>query len=265
MQVKCEYCESFIDDTLEKCPCCGAVNKNHMRQAVAEPKTIEQLLEYAKAHKLPLQDMRFFIGQDYKGARAFGIYKDDSGNFVVYKNKADGTRSIRYSGRDEAYAVNELYQKIRSEVSNQKMYQAQKRESANRTNGTQHRRQSKAVLVAACIIIGLQLLIVIFAQLGPQQGYYNYLGRDYYYFDNDWYGYDDDTGWSDVNAPSELNDNYSDYEVMFPDSGTSSFESSDYYYESRSSDWNSDSWDSGDSWDYSDSWDSGSTDWDSDW
>ena len=48
--------------------------------------------------------------------KAFGIYKDSDGNFVVYKNKGDGTRAERYRGKDEAYAVNEIYQKLRSEI-----------------------------------------------------------------------------------------------------------------------------------------------------
>ena len=64
--------------------------------------------------------MRFFIGVDYKKPKAFGIYQDGDGNFVVYKNKADGSRAIRYKGTDEAYAVHELYLKMQSEVQKQK-------------------------------------------------------------------------------------------------------------------------------------------------
>ena len=60
--------------------------------------------------------MRFFVGVDYKEPRAFGIYKEPNGNCVVYKNKADGSRAIRYQGADEAYAVNEIYQKMRAEL-----------------------------------------------------------------------------------------------------------------------------------------------------
>lgn len=53
---------------------------------------------------------------DFRQPKAFGIYKDSDGNFVVYKNKGDGTRAERYRGKDEAYAVNEIYQKLRSEI-----------------------------------------------------------------------------------------------------------------------------------------------------
>ena len=73
---------------------------------------------------LPLEEMRTFIGEDYKGAKAFGIYKDETdGTFVVYKNKEDGTRAVRYKGSDEAYAVNELYQKMKERVAVQKAHQ----------------------------------------------------------------------------------------------------------------------------------------------
>ena len=59
------------------------------------------------------------IGENYTSPMAFGIYKDDvTGHFVVYKNKPDGQRAVRYEGKDEAYAVNELYQKIRTMVAN---------------------------------------------------------------------------------------------------------------------------------------------------
>ena len=54
----------------------------------------------------------FFIGKDIKEPKAFGIYKNSAGDFVVYKNKSNGERVIRYQGTDEGYAVNELYQRL---------------------------------------------------------------------------------------------------------------------------------------------------------
>ena len=33
MKLKCNYCGSFIKDTDEKCPNCGAVNEHLMRSA----------------------------------------------------------------------------------------------------------------------------------------------------------------------------------------------------------------------------------------
>lgn len=39
---------------------------------------------------------------------------------MVYKNKNGGERVVRYRGTDEAYAVNELYQRLKIEIANQK-------------------------------------------------------------------------------------------------------------------------------------------------
>ena len=121
MNIKCEYCGNYIEDTDEKCLYCGGVNNHMVRTAVGVPQTIEELKKWCLDRNIPLEQARFFIGEDYRGARAFGIYQDaETGNFVVYKNKSDGTRAVRYAGNDEAYAVNELYQKIKEEILNQK-------------------------------------------------------------------------------------------------------------------------------------------------
>ena len=63
---------------------------------------------------MPLLRMRFFVGEDFKEPKAFGIYQDGD-DFVVYKNKANGQRAVRYRGPDEAYAVSELFQKLLEE------------------------------------------------------------------------------------------------------------------------------------------------------
>ncbi len=121
MQMKCEYCGSMIPGTADVCPHCGAANKNMQRAVSDQPQTIEQLKQWYIDRKLPPEETtRFFIGRNYTKPKAFGIYRADNGNFVVYKNKADGSRAIRYEGTDEAYAVNELYQKLKSEILNQK-------------------------------------------------------------------------------------------------------------------------------------------------
>lgn len=127
MKIKCDWCGSWINDFDQVCPNCGGVNNNYNRHANGVPQTIEELKAWAKEMNLPLQDMRTFIGEDYKGAKAFGIYKDETdGTFVVYKNKEDGTRAVRYKGTDEAYAVNELYQKMKERVAVQKAHQQPK-------------------------------------------------------------------------------------------------------------------------------------------
>ena len=139
MKKVCDYCNSQYDDTLEKCPNCGAPNDN-VRKAVGVPTTIEQLKQWYVDHHLPPEDVtRFFIGKDIKEPKAFGIYKDDSGDFVVYKNKANGQRAVRYKGGDESYAVNELYQKLKDEIARQKA------DNAARRSGQGGSRAGKAI------------------------------------------------------------------------------------------------------------------------
>ncbi|MBP3277449.1 MAG: hypothetical protein J6M44_00690 [Butyrivibrio sp.] len=86
------------------------------------PKTIEELKDYCDRNGFTSSKTRFFVGFNYQGPKAFGIYKDEAtGEFVVYKNKADGTRAVRYRGNDEEFAVVELYDRLQSEIANQKL------------------------------------------------------------------------------------------------------------------------------------------------
>lgn len=172
MKIKCDWCGSWINDFDQVCPNCGGVNNNYNRHANGVPQTIEELKAWAKEMNLPLEDMRTFIGEDYKGAKAFGIYKDETdGTFVVYKNKEDGTRAVRYKGTDEAYAVNELYQKMKERVAVQKAHQQPKaaapvsRPTKDYTAYNKKRARSKkiekTVLTIFCLIMAALSLVAI--------------------------------------------------------------------------------------------------------
>ena len=126
MKVKCDYCGQMVDEGLDTCPSCGAPVSAANRMAGGQPKTIEQLKQWYKDHNLPPEEKtRFFIGKNIKQPKAFGIYKDENGDFVVYKNKSNGERAVRYQGSDEGYAVNELYQRLRSEIAEKKKKKGQ--------------------------------------------------------------------------------------------------------------------------------------------
>ncbi len=270
MKVKCDFCGGMIEDTEPICPNCGAANEHMSRVTDGIPKTIEELRAFCEAKKLPLEQMRFFIGEDFKEARAFGIFKDSDGNFVVYKNKADGTRAERYRGPDEAYAVNEIYEKMKSEVA----LRRNKNSSATQSGGGKPVSKGKALLKK--LAYPLTLFVVVGGILGasiyleaktPSRGYYRYNDRYYYcQAGDDWYYFDPLSAiWIFADSiDSELYDNYSSYYAdsdYNSDFGVTDFSDTDYYVSSNS---NSD-WNDGNDWDFGGNWDAGDTDWDTDW
>ena len=253
MKIKCEYCNNYIDESEEKCPSCGAPNKDFKRNAIGVPTTIEELKQWYSEHNLPsYETTRFFIGINYEQPRAFGIYKDsNTGKFIVYKNKDTGERAIRYEGKDEKYAVNELYMKLKDEISNQK----------NRNYSTR-KKMSRIDEFILFFSIGLIFLVIIMNMFSPDRGYYNINNREYYYVNGDWYVYDN-SNWKPTSKPSysgSLDDYYDGYDYESSDDYTDIKDSSVY-----DDDWDSSDWDSDSSWDSSDSWDSGGSDWSSDW
>ena len=213
------------------------------------PRTIEELRAWYVAHNLPPEDVtRFFIGRDVREPRAFGVYRDGD-SFVVYKNKDDGSRAVRYHGPDEAYAVNELYLRLRQEIANQKGLNGEKRP-------VDKKKERRGMIVALAIFLAAMLALLYLDSFDPDDGYYNYGDRWYYYGGSSWYIYADD--WIPYDAEGELEDNCDDYYVG--DSYSDAYDVPDFslteYYSTTDSD---------SSWDSSDSWDSGSTDWSSDW
>lgn len=262
MKIPCEYCGQMIPETEQKCPYCGAANKRVKRTAYGVPATIEELRAWCQAHNLPLQDMRVFIGEDYRGAKAFGIYQDKAtGNFVVYKNKADGTRAIRYEGNDEAYAVNELYVKIKERVDVQRSHM---RPGKPQNSLKWLRYGVKGLIMQSIVVVLIFVLAWAFVSASPSRGYYLYQDHTYYYDSSSWYEWNDTyEEWKPTQADAELKDNADDYWESKSwnarwDAGD--FEESSWYSEQE---WEDDDWDY--DWDDSDSWDSGYDDWDSDW
>ena len=286
MKTFCDYCGSVIDDTIEKCPNCGAVNVHIQRSGDQIPKTIEELKAFAQEKGIPLEKMRFFIGIDYKEPRAFGIYKEPAtGNCVVYKNKADGSRAIRYTGTDEAYAVNEIYQKMRAELLEHKQadlnrgkttssYKPKTVKHSNRRSGLNG--VMWGVLITIAIMFIFAFIVMIISDYNtPDKGYYDYQGTPYYYSGGAWYTPDDDGEWARTNnTPDRLKENYNDY-FEAKDYGDldsdyaddiEEYQTEAYSYDNDDDDsWNDSNWDD-DDWDYDyDDYDYFDSDWDSDW
>ena len=254
----------MIEETVESCPHCGAPLSGANRTASEQPKTIDELKEWYVAHHLPPEEVtRFFIGKNITEPKAFGIYKNDVGDVVVYKNKSTGERAIRYQGADEAYGVNELYQRLKAEIADQKGNRPIHVQQPLVGNKVQVKKR-KGCLIAILIFFAICILAAIFDKSSPN-GYYNYQGTQYYHQGNSWYYYDKDADDWFVSSSMDkeiTSDNANDY--RYYDHSGKDFESSSWYDAGSNNDdssWDNDSdWDSG-----SDSWDSGGTDWDSDW
>jgi len=233
MRITCSYCGGYLEDTDVNCPNCNAPNGNLKRNAYGMPTTIEGLKEWAVENDIPLSQLRFFIGYDMREPRAYGIYKDENGNFVVYKNKANGKRAVRYKGTDEAYAVNEIYQKIRTEIADEKLEQAERiNQNLFQTvrQTVRHRAKSddktlRIVRIIFCVFITIFFLSFIFNAFSIfstlnevrkfEKSFYSNEGEDYFddagfFYNGEYYPYDsvdddwpDDIDWDDSKFDSD--------------------------------------------------------------
>ena len=115
--VRCSFCDNLMSETDLNCPFCGTPHDPIKRGPSGVPRTISELKKFVDTTGISLARLHFHIDEDYRGSRAFGIYRDPkTGNFVVYKNKDTGERAIRYEGPDEAHAVYEIYQKLKERM-----------------------------------------------------------------------------------------------------------------------------------------------------
>ncbi len=257
----------------------GKIEPDDPRKAIVRPKTIEELRQYCEVRKMPLERMRFFIGEDYRPPKAFGIYRDGT-SFVVYKNKADGSRAVRYHGPDEAYAVNELFEKLLSECHNRNIYPERAFSSSggadrsmpggnNASAGPVSMKDrilnSKIIpVIVIILLVGgfiafMTALSIHSCKTHKHDGYYQDNSGGYYYrYGDDWYYSGSGSDWHAVDFFPEAG--YEEYYIgkkYDSDWDVGDFKDSDIWDSISSSDSDSGS-------DYSD-WDSGGTDWDSDW
>ena len=256
----CAYCGTALGPGDEICPSCGAPNPHHVPGGEAgtrKPRTIEELRAFCESKGMPLEKMRFFIGINELSPRAFGIYREGD-RFIVYKNKSDGSRAVRYDGPDEAYAVNELYLKLLEE---HRLRQNGGGSGGTRSSGARRRPSRNSTVIIIAVIVLYFLVQLVVGKLSHRKDGYYRTGDDLYYrYGSSWYmdsGYDD---W--VETDSFPMDDYGSYYAGddYDDSwGGSDFTESSTWESLKDSDSDSD-WDT----DY-DSWDSGDTDWDSDW
>lgn len=231
--------------------------------------SITELEDFFRTKNIPEEKIRFFVNENRQEPRCFGIYQDvESGDFIVYKNKDDGSRYIRYQGQDEKEAVSIFFDKLKEEMAKRDT-QGLYRSTIDTTKEQLKKKRSirlVVILIVVSVVIGVAGIFMAFKNR-PRTGYYNY-GDSYYYYGNDsWWYYD--SLYDDWYLYDGYLDNYNDYYYgnNYNDSyGYSDIDDS-YNYEQYSDSYNDSyhySSDDFDSYDF-DSWDSGSTDWGSDW
>ena len=294
---KCAYCGGTVRSDEKNCPHCGAANSHYTvdtPRQIIHPKTIDELKEYCAERGMPLLRMRFFVGVDFKEPKAFGIFRERN-EFVVYKNKADGTRVIRYRGPDEQYAVNELYQKLLSECHQRGIYPDGRPPEMTYTDSELHgtpnttdtddydpkidpkrfrgpgmsRMRELFLKIVGFGIVGIliALMLICSQQAHKNDGYYRFDSDSdtyWYLYGNNWYYSDSDSNEWLKGDPGV--DDYTDYRWgtdFDSDWGITDFKDSDIYHSSGSDSGSSGGYDSGSSG--YDGWNSGDTDWDSSW
>ena len=261
----CPICGKPIEDNQLNCPHCGSTLLTLEELRNREPKTIEELLTYCDMHHIPLEKMRFFIGLDVKQPKVFGIYREND-EVIVYKNKSNGTRAIRYQGTNEAEAVKIILDK---------MYEEQDLRRINNQTPAQKRaekeRKQRAYTALGYITMGAVAGLAawgIYTSATNLPNYYTYNNQHYVNYNDSWYYYDYDS-WEPVDNDFYYSDFYYHYDDYYDgqdydySSSYTSFQDSEYYEETTSwSDYDEDD----DDWsDWGDSWDYNDTDWDSDW
>jgi len=243
-----------------------------------QPETIGELQQWYADHNLPPEEVtRFFIGKNITEPKAFGIYKNEQGECVVYKNKANGERAIRYQGPNEGFAVSEILAKLREEIAKRKGNRPRgggRRSAGNSSaNANLSKNHGSGSLFGifnkqekgGCLIVGI--VIAIIAYFMPNNsvpnGYYQYNGQQYYHQGSSWYSYNTlEKVWAIAASLDEIinSDNAEQYQLN--DFDGLRFEDTEWYDDGSSDD--DDSYDD-DTWDDDDSWDSDDTNWDDDW
>lgn len=248
-------------------------------QRPQQPTTIEELKLWYIWHNLPPEEVtRFFIGKDITEPKAFGIFKNEQGECVVYKNKANGERAIRYQGVDEAFAVSEILQRLRDEIAKQKARNAANRavpspmassmkspmkssakSSVNSSKSTSEFTKSEKGIGALVFAMIMALMLFLPGSSVPN-GYYRYRGNHYYHQGSSWYLYKTSTNdwYRTTSLDNEITkENASQYRITH--FSGKQFEDTQWYDDGKDDSWDNDTWDDNDDWDDS------STDWDSDW
>ncbi len=221
MERSCIFCGLSLSEGDEVCPNCGTPVSRGAEEApvsraephTGEPRSLEELRSYCRAHRLSAETLRFSIGKDSAEPRVTGLFREPSGDFVVFRNKGDGSRLELYRGRDEASAVRVFFPRLQDALARQRSGSGR---AASSRSSASVRRQSGCLtrpLLLVILLIILFSLVFTFFDRSPSKGYYRYNEVYYYCDDGDWYYYSASMlSWIPLAAPEqELADNAREY------------------------------------------------------
>lgn len=248
----CGSCKVKYSNKLNNCPNCGARNPSRIPvEAPSEhsfqmPKTLRELELLLEENRLSPNDIRLHIREDYPGPLCCGIFQDAEGNFVVYKNRIDGSRVVRYQGPDEAYAVSELLQKALDRVEvrralhvplphEQDSLSVQKDTPFKKSLKKRRSSQPKRTTIKwnyLGLLSPLLVILVVWVFMhwdSTKSGYYCYQSSYYYYQDSDWFVYQGDAWYPVVPVFASDCSQYFRSETFSDSYGVSDFATSGYY------------------------------------
>ncbi|MBQ1371968.1 MAG: hypothetical protein IIY70_03460 [Oscillospiraceae bacterium] len=247
----CGSCKVKYSNKLDNCPNCGALNPAHIPvEAATEynfrmPKTLRELEQLLEDNRLSPSNIRLHLREDYPGPLCCGIFQDGEGNFVVYKNRIDGSRLVRYRGPDESYAVGELVDKMLEQVEVRRALHvvlpheqgsmtvqkdsAPKGKKPGRSSGKRRSKIKWNYLGLFSPLLIVLLLWVVMNWNSTKPGYYLYQNSYYYYQDSDWFVYQGDTWFPTVPVFATDSSRYFRSERFSTSFGIADFASSGYY------------------------------------
>ena len=276
-ELKCTYCGCTYNVLIPTCPHCGAPNDVFLQREKGVPKTLVQLKRYCEERQLDTKRLRFFIDENCEEPKAYGLFRDERGNFVVYKNHSEGSRKVYYIGGDEAYAVNLIYEKLGKTLRSRRRHHHRHHHHHSSGTGTtsrardhlrdpssvigrKHQNQKRlrlliaAALLMVLLVFGMILRAALTKPVYTHNGYYRCDGVYYYSQNDEWFRYDASGGWQPVQVSDGFLENYADYYLTAwwsADYKVTDFRESKYYVApERGSGYDDDgwAWDNGEEW-----------------
>ena len=140
------------------CPYCGTPN---WKLDPNVPDTVEALQNFCDKRKIHLHKLHFHLMEDYKQPKAYGLYQNEGGQYIVYKNHASGEREISYSGDSEREAVQHLYGSLCRALRGKERHDSHKSSQKSFEKIKKKERQRVAMKFITYMFIAILIFVVL--------------------------------------------------------------------------------------------------------